>query len=108
MEAQAMAAALACLQAGAPFQPETQNLASGEEVANRCLAEHIMDLLGQATSASDQRHLLRVSGGGDPGVPINWRAEISGLRLLGFEPQFELADSIGDAIRRYLLWCQSV
>jgi len=62
---------------------------------------------GSATSASDQRQLLRASGAGDPGVPINWRAEISGLRFLGFEPQLEFADSSRDSVCGYLLWCQA-
>jgi UDP-glucose 4-epimerase len=86
-----VAAALACIAESAPFAGEAINVASGEEVSVRRLAEKIYAIAGVAGSPL-------FSGRTFPGNPIHWRADVSQLRRLGFRPQGDWSSGLARTV----------
>lgn len=75
--------AVECVIRGAAFQGEVVNVASGSETTIREAATTFLDELKSP-------YELQFSGEEKPGDPINWRADITRLKVLGFEPEFDL------------------
>ncbi len=75
---------------------EVYNVARGEEVAIRELAERLVAALGiEAEPVFD--------GVVPPGNPGNWRADITKLERLGFSPIISLEDGLSS----FATWCRS-
>lgn len=79
------------------FNGGSLNLASGIELTISDAAEMLLELLGPEFT-------LRFTGEFKKGDPLNWRADITGLRRLGFEPfvTFE------KGIEAYALWLKGL
>lgn len=81
---------------GGAFECEPYNVGSGSETTIAELAELVRVDLGLPSGA--------VSFGGDAraGDPLNWRADISRLRALGFRPSM----AIEDGVSAYTRWAR--
>lgn len=75
---------------------EVYNVASGEEVAIKELAEMLLAALGIEIEPE-------FDGIVPPGNPLNWRADISKLVSLGFSPNMNLNDGLSG----FATWCRS-
>ena len=73
------------------------NVANGEEVSIRELAEIYAEKLGAP------QNIVSFNGAVKEGDPRNWRADISLLRKLGYEKQMELSDGIA----AYVDWAKA-
>jgi UDP-glucose 4-epimerase len=85
---------LAVLAERAPMMGEVYNFGSGEETSIRNLAELVVGAL----------HLdceIAFDGCVPKGTPLNWRADISAVKALGFLPKV----GIVDGVRSYAKWC---
>ena len=82
-----VAAALALLADRAPAEGEIYNLATGRETSIAELAEVLATALKREVRAI-------FDGRSRPGDPRNWRADISKLRVLGFQPALSLEDGL--------------
>lgn len=71
---------------------EIFNVANGEEVSIRELAETYAGILGESAG------IVTFNGETKPGDPKNWRADISLLKKLGYEKKMELAEGISDYV----------
>ena len=71
---------------------EVYNLASGREVTIRELAEMIIRI-------SKARIKLKFDGRVSPGFPINWKADISKIKSLGFKPAIRIEEGLNGYIR---------
>lgn len=71
---------------------EIFNVANGEEVSIRELAETYAEILGES------RDIVTFNGETKPGDPKNWRADISLLKKLGYEKKMDLAEGIADYV----------
>lgn len=71
---------------------ETFNVANGEEVSIRELAETYAQILGES------KDIVTFNGETKPGDPKNWRADISLLKKLGYEKKMDLAEGISDYV----------
>jgi nucleoside-diphosphate-sugar epimerase len=85
--------ALARVVSNAAFEGEAINLASGQETPIRELARAIFSLLGASAEP-------RFTGTPLAGSPQRWRADISRLRSIGFEPK----TGIDAALARTIAW----
>jgi UDP-glucose 4-epimerase len=81
----------------APLCGEVYNLGSGTETTIAGLGSMIIQALGGPCAVS-------FDGFVPPGTPLNWRADISALRDLGFQPSVE----IDQGVAAYAAWCRSV
>ena len=72
---------------------EVFNVANGEEVSIRELAERYAKELGIGVDK------VSFNGEGKPGDPKNWRADITLLKKTGYEKHIELADGVADYVR---------
>lgn len=72
---------------------EVFNVANGEEVSIRELAERYAGELGIGVDK------VSFNGESKPGDPKNWRADISLLKKTGYEKRMELADGVADYVR---------
>lgn len=81
----------------AEFRGEAYNLASGQEVSIRQIANLLLTCLGQGPNA-------RFNCNQDQGNPSNWRADISKLQSLGFVSSIPLEEGL----QGFLTWCRSV
>ncbi len=91
-----IANAIDCVASHAEMKGESYNLATGEEVTIRSLTELVL-----ASLESDRKP--EFNGVVPPGVPLNWRADISSLRSLGFEPMV----SFERGIKTFSYWCRA-
>jgi UDP-glucose 4-epimerase len=91
-----IANAIDCVASQAAMKGESYNLATGEEVTIRSLSELVLDAL-----ESDRKP--EFNGVVPAGVPLNWRADISGLRSLGFEPTVRF----DRGIKTFAYWCRA-
>ena len=82
-----VAAALALLSERAPAKGEIYNVATGRETS-------ISELAGLIAASLRQKVEARFDGRSRPGDPRNWRADISKLKALGFEPTLSLEDGL--------------
>ena len=79
----------------APLVGEVYNFGSGEETSIRGLVHMIVQALGFDCPCE-------FNGKVPTGTPLNWRADISALCKLGFEPKVAIADGI----HSYAQWCK--
>jgi dTDP-glucose 4,6-dehydratase/UDP-glucose 4-epimerase len=77
----------------APMKAEVYNLASGVETTIQSVATELCFLLKQNLE-------IRFNGVVRRGDPLNWKADISKLKELGFEPEV----SLKDGVKRYVEW----
>ena len=82
-----VAAALVLLSERAPAKGEIYNVATGRETSISELASLLAASLGRKVTAA-------FDGRNRPGDPRNWRADISKLKALGFEPALALEDGL--------------
>jgi UDP-glucose 4-epimerase len=75
------------------FNGQAYNLASGVETSVKEIATVFLEALGYGG-------VVAFSGDVRPGDPVNWRADISRLRKLGFTPKF----SIKQGSKEYAQW----
>jgi UDP-glucose 4-epimerase len=76
----------------APFEGEVYNVAAGQEVTIRALAELLMAALGIERT-------VEFSGTSRQGDPLRWQAEIGRMRGLGWEPQVTLEEGMQSVAR---------
>lgn len=88
--------ALACIASRAQFLGETYNVGTGTETRIDALANSLVAALGSDSEVT-------FSGHGRRGDPLRWRADISHIRSIGFEPHIP----IDEGISRYATWVQS-
>jgi UDP-glucose 4-epimerase len=67
------------------------NIASGTETSIRTLAETVVQALGSKTAPA-------FNGARRAGDPVNWRADISRLRALGFAPAVPFVEGISKCV----------
>jgi UDP-glucose 4-epimerase len=91
-----VARAMALLAQRAAFTGEVYNLASGIETSIGRLAEWLLHGLGQTKA-------IRFNGTQRKGDPLRWRADVSKLSALGYEPSIALADGA----QEYARWFQA-
>ena len=91
-----IATALLAVATAAPMQGETYTIGSGQETNIGELADMIVRTLGSHYS-------FQFDGTIPPGTPLNWQADISKLRTIGFVPSIPLEDGIEQVVR----WCRS-
>lgn len=97
IHAEDVATAIRILAECAECRGEAYNLASGQEVSIRQLADLLLSCLANGSQAS-------FNGIRDQGNPSNWRADITRLQSLGFVPSIELQEGV----QGFLTWCSSV
>ncbi len=90
-----IARGLYCVATKAPCGGEVYNLATGCELT-------IAELAARLLSALDCAVLPEFDGAATPGNPLNWRADISRLAALGFQPAISLEDGLGEVAG----WCR--
>lgn len=74
------------------------NIANGEESTIRQVAEHFVDCAGLS------RDIISFNQKSREGDPLNWRADISYLKELGYEKKI----SLDEGISRYYKWVNSI
>ncbi len=90
-----IAHALECILDKAPMRGEAINVASGEET-------RIVDLARLIIKNIDHPVALDFSGQLPLGTPMNWRADISKISLLGFAPEIALQAGVPFFVE----WCK--
>jgi UDP-glucose 4-epimerase len=90
-----VARAVRVLAEGAPMQAEAYNVASGVETSVAEIARGLVAVLAPTST-------IEFSGSQRPGDPLRWRADISAIEELGFEPSI----SIDAGLEEYALWCE--
>jgi UDP-glucose 4-epimerase len=91
-----IAAALFLVACHAPMQGECYNLGSGKEVTISELSTLILDSIEYGGS-------LEFDGKISPGNPRNWKADISRIEALGFQPSV----SLEQGVRVFANWCRA-
>jgi UDP-glucose 4-epimerase len=91
-----IANAIDCITRNAEMNGEFYNLATGAEVKIRSLVNLVLDSL-------EIEKQPEFNGVVPAGVPLNWRADISRLRSLGFEPNV----SFERGIKTFAYWCRA-
>lgn len=87
--------AIECVLEKAVFEGETINVASGIEVTIKEAAGLFLNCLPGTKN-------LFFSGQSKAGDPLNWKADITHLRSLGFQPQTPLAQGLKETAAEYL------
>jgi UDP-glucose 4-epimerase len=91
-----IAKALSVVATSAPMQGEVYNLGTGQEVAIAQLARIVIDSLEvECTPEFD--------GVVPPGTPLNWQADISKLKALGFTDSVPLEQGV----KTFANWCRA-
>jgi UDP-glucose 4-epimerase len=80
----------------APMTGEVYNLASGQDVTIRALADMIV-------AAAGTQMPIHFDGQVPAGTPLNWRADIRKITRLGFSPAMPLAQGIPT----FTAWCRA-
>lgn len=91
IHAQDISDAIGIITKSASFHGEVYNLATGREVNISELVEIILLTLGK-------KKKVYFDGIVPAGVPLNWRADISKVRALGFSPLIVLEQGVGDFV----------
>ena len=91
-----IAKALFLIATTAPMIGESYNIATEREVTISELASHVLDSL-------DYEELPKFDGTVPVGNPLNWRADISKLRSLGFSPTV----SLEKGVNTFSNWCRA-
>lgn len=92
-----IARAIECVIQQGKFTGEAINIASGEETT----IANAVNIFRNMTAPGAE---IRFNGAEKKGDPRNWRADISHLRALGFEP----AISVTEGLRGYREWLKSI
>jgi UDP-glucose 4-epimerase len=90
-----IAQALMSIWQKAPMRAEVYNLANGTELKIIDLAQMVLDCI-------DCDVELKVGGDVPMGVPINWQADVSKIKSLGFAPQV----SLHNGVTNFVTWCK--
>lgn len=90
-----IALALDMILSHAPMQGEAYNVGSGEETT-------ITELTHIILNALERKMPVNVSDVVHPGTPLNWRADISRIKYLGYNPKIPLLMGI----QSFLTWCR--
>ena len=91
-----IANAIDCITSSAEMNGEFYNLATGKEVKIRSLVELVLESL-EIEKQPEFTSIVPI------GVPLNWRADISRLRSLGFESTV----SFERGIKTFAYWCRA-
>jgi len=89
-----IAEALLAVATAAPMLGETYNLGSGRETTIDELAHMVVEALGHRCS-------IEFDGVVPVGTPLNWRADISRVRTLGFDPSMSFDNGIKTVVKWY-------
>jgi UDP-glucose 4-epimerase len=90
-----IALAILLLAEKSPCKGDIYNLASGTETTIRGLQEIIVSELGLEIP-------VEFNGLVVPGDPINWRADVSRISLMGFRPEIDLREGVASYAKWYL------
>ena len=90
-----IALAILLLAEKSPCKGDIYNLASGTETTIRGLQEIIVSELGLEIP-------VEFNGLVVPGDPINWRADVSRISLMGFRPEIDLKEGVASYAKWYL------
>jgi UDP-glucose 4-epimerase len=96
IHARDVAAGLYLIAEKAECRAEAYNLATGTEATMRGIAELILAKTGRKIE-------IETDGIVHPGVPRNWRADLTRLHRLGFKPEM----SLEHGIEAYAQWCHA-
>lgn len=91
-----IAKALSVVATSAPMQGEVYNLGTGQEVAIAQLAHIVLEAL-------DAQYNPVFDGVVPPGTPLNWQADISKLKALGFTASVPLERGV----KTFANWCRA-
>lgn len=91
-----IARALSVVSDRAQMQGEVYNLGSGREITIVELANMVLKSLGKSYSP-------QFNGVVPTGNPLNWKADITKMRSIGFIPNIKLEDGINS----FVTWCKS-
>jgi UDP-glucose 4-epimerase len=91
-----IANAIDCITRNAEMNGEFYNLATGEEVKIRSLVDLVLESL-------EIEKEPKFNGVVPAGVPLNWRADISRLRSLGFESTV----AFDRGVKTFAYWCRA-
>ncbi len=80
----------------APFRGEVYNLANGVETMIRELADLVLKKLGRIIP-------VEFDGGHTPGNPLNWLADISRIKGMGFIPE----STLDRGVQEFAEWCKA-
>jgi UDP-glucose 4-epimerase len=87
--------AISCVINNAEFKGECINVSDGIETSIKSVVEIFQ-----------QQHFKKFNfsfdGQQSPGYPINWRADVSKIKALGFKPKVDLRDGL----KKYITWIQ--
>jgi UDP-glucose 4-epimerase len=86
--------ALMLIANSAPMKGEVYNLGTGQEVS-------ITELLNMILNILEYKVSLQFDGIVPVGTPLNWQADISKLKALGFNPQV----SLERGVKAFVNWC---
>lgn len=89
-----VARAVYCLSASSIQPGQTYNLATGRETSIASLAATLSRLLSPCPQA-------QFDGVVPPGMPRNWRADISKIASLGFQPRIALEEGLAEVVTWY-------
>lgn len=89
-----IAKALMIIVNNAPMKGEVYNLSGGQEVTIKKLATMVSEALESSC-------VPQFSGVLPKGVPLNWQADITKLKILGFEPSIPLERGV----KTFANWC---
>jgi UDP-glucose 4-epimerase len=95
IHAQDIALALEMILAHAPMRGEAYNVANGEQIKISMLCSMILNALNIDLS-------VQPSGIVQPGVPLNWQADISRLSALGYAPKIPFIEGV----HSFMAWCR--
>jgi UDP-glucose 4-epimerase len=87
--------ALTTIAEHAPMEGEVYNVGSGRQVTIRDLAAMVLGAMGSDGTPE-------FDGTTAQGVPINWQADNSKIKGLGFTPKI----SLEDGVRGFVNWCR--
>ena len=91
-----IAKALSIILESAPMTGEVYNLGTGREVKISELATMVLNSL-------EQDFTPEFDGVVPPGNPLNWQADISKLKSIGFTPTVELERGV----KTFVNWCRA-
>lgn len=91
-----VARALALVAENAPLEGEVYNLAAGQEITIRSLADLTLTALQRSVEVVFDSQVAL-------GNPVNWRADIAKIQALGFTPQI----SLETGVQAFADWCKA-
>ncbi len=89
--------ALECVIKHADFKGEALNVASGQEIT-------IEEAIGTLVSLLDEGLKINFTGKEKKGDPLNWKADISKLKIMGFSPTYTLIQGL----KKTITWMKKI